>query len=317
MTVRFIFAVLLFLAHAAYAESIRDYVMGREDGSTIHYYLLQSSTASASDTLLLILQGSDCNSVLQVEAIFSDYRNVWPEADVLLIEKYGIDNTLNFSADVEHSDCPSQYLKNDSPQQRVVDIEAVLAAVRQRGRYPNLIVLGGSEGAAVANMVAAKVDEVSATVAFNGGGRWFIDDVIHSIAASAEDSANVEEAVNSFSGFSRHILNSPPSDLVVSGHGYKWWNEMLSLDQLTLLDSVDSPLLIVQGGRDVSVSPKKVDELVAALSKAGKDNIDYRKYEELDHRLSDRRGVSQRGAVVQDINRWLRSNFRGKGHSRD
>jgi pimeloyl-ACP methyl ester carboxylesterase len=238
--------VLLFLTHAAYAESIRDYVMGREDGSTIHYYLLQPSTESASDTLLLILQGSDCNSVLQVEAIFSDYRNVWPEADVLLVEKYGIDKTLNFSADVERSDCPSQYLKNDSPQQRVADIEAVLAGVRQRGRYPNLIVLGGSEGAAVANMVAAKVDEVSATVAFNGGGRWFIDDVIHSISASAEDSASVEEAVNGFRGFSRHILNSPPSDLVVSGHGYKWWHEMLSLDQRKLLEAVDTPLLIVR-----------------------------------------------------------------------
>ena len=311
MTVRFIFAVLLFLAHAAYAESTRDYVMGREDGSTIHYYLLQASTESASDTLLLILQGSDCNSVLQVEAIFSDYRNAWPEADVLLIEKYGIDKTLNFSADVERSDCPSQYLKNDSPQQRVADIEAVLSAVRQRGRYLNLIVLGGSEGAVVANMVAAKVDGVSATVAFNGGGRWFIDDVIHNIAASAEDSADIEGAVNSFRGFSRHILNSPPSDLVVSGHGYKWWNEMLSLDQLGLLGAVDSPLLIVQGGRDVSVSPKKVDELVAALRKAGKDNIEYRKYEELDHRLIDTNRVSQRSAVVKDINRWLRANIGG------
>lgn len=314
MTVRFIFAVLLFLAHAAYAESVRDYVMGREDGSTIHYYLLQPSTESASDTLLLILQGSDCNSALQVEAIFSDYRNVWPEADVLLIEKYGIDKTLNFSANVERADCPSQYLKNDSPKQRVADIEAVLAAVRGSGRYPNLILLGGSEGAAVANMVAAKVDKVSATVAFNGGGRWFIDDVIHSIAASAEDSADVEEAVNGIRGFSRHILNSPPSDLVVSGHGYKWWYEMLSLDQRKLLEAVDTPLLIVQGGRDVSVSPKKVDDLVAALNKAGKDNIEYRKYEELDHYFSDRRGDSQRGAVVKDIHHWLRSNFREKGH---
>lgn len=314
MTFRFICAVLVFLAHAAYAESIRDYVMGREDGSTIHYYLLQPSTESASDTLLLILQGSDCNSVLQVEAIFSDYRNVWPEADVLLIEKYGIDKALNFSADVERSDCPSQYLKNDSPQQRVADIEAVLAALRQRGRYANLIVLGGSEGAAVANMVAAKVDEVSATVAFNGGGRWFIDDVIHSIAASAEDSADVEEAVNSFRGFSHHILNSPPSDLVVNGHGYQWWYEMLSVDQFKLLEAVDTPLLIVQGCRDVSVSPKKVDELVAALNKAGKDNIEYRKYQALDHHFSDRRGDSRRGAVVKDINRWLRSNFREKGH---
>jgi hypothetical protein len=57
-----------------------------------------------------------------------------------------------------------------------------------------------------------------------------------------------------------------------------------------------------------------VDELVAALNKAGKDNIEYRKYQTLDHHFSDRRGDSQRGAVVQDINRWLRSNFREKGH---
>ncbi|MGN5142810.1 alpha/beta hydrolase family protein [Aeromonas caviae] len=82
---------------------------------------------------------------------------------------------------------------------------------------------------------------------------------------------------------------------------------MLSIDQLDTLKKVNSPLLIVQGGMDTSVSPQKTDELMQRLKDLGKNNIEYRRYEELDHGLKNSDGKSQRKEVVSDINMWLRS----------
>ncbi|MDX7891508.1 prolyl oligopeptidase family serine peptidase [Aeromonas caviae] len=277
----------------------------RDNGSPISYYLVQH--AHDTDTLLLILQGSDCNSVLKIESILTEYKNVWPEADVLLIEKYGINRKLKYSKDAERKDCPAQYLEKDNPAQRVADINTVLGIVRKDGQYKKLILLGGSEGAVIANLVSADIDSIDATIAFNGGGRWFIDDVSHSIAVKHNNPEEARKEIDGFKGFAEHVLNNKPFELDVSGHGYHWWQQMLSIDQLDTLIKVNSPLLIIQGGRDTSVSPQKTDELVQRLKELEKNNIEYRRYEALDHGLKDSDGKSLRKEVIRDITIWLRS----------
>ncbi|HAU4894608.1 TPA: prolyl oligopeptidase family serine peptidase [Aeromonas hydrophila] len=277
----------------------------RDDGSPISYYLVQHP--HDADTLLLILQGSDCNSVLKIESILTEYKNVWPEADFLLIEKYGINRKLKYSTDPARKDCPAQYLEKDNPAQRVADINTVLDIVRKDGQYKAFILLGGSEGAVIANLVSADVDYIDATIAFNSGGRWFIDDVSHSIAAEHKNPEEARKDIDGFKEFSEHVLNSKPFELDVSGHGYHWWQQMLSIDQLDILQNVKSPLLIVQGGIDTSVSPQKTDELLQRLKELGKDNIEYRRYEALDHGLKSSDGKSLRKEVVGDMNMWLRS----------
>lgn len=302
-----LYLILLFLTFSLNAESIRTHSISRDDGTEISYYLLRSLPESQSDTLLLILQGSDCNSVLQVESIFIDYKNIWPAADVLLVEKYGIDKTLTYSEEVERHDCPAQYIQNDSPEQRVADVIRVLKFIREDSHYANLIVFGGSEGAIIANLLSVKIDGINATVSFNGGGRKFIDDLIHNISASAANHAEAKEGIGGFKEFSHYILNSQPNELEVSGHGYKWWHQMLSIDQFWVLKKVNTPLLILQGGSDVSVSPEKVDEMIANLRELKKHNIEYRRYEGLDHGFVNSAGESKRKEIVYDINSWLKS----------
>ncbi|HDX8341719.1 TPA: dienelactone hydrolase family protein [Aeromonas dhakensis] len=305
MRMRTIYLLLLFLTCSTSAQEDMTRTASRDDGSPISYYLVQHS--HDADTLLLILQGSDCNSVLNINSILSDYKDVWPEADLLLIEKYGVDSKLKYSTDPARKDCPAQYLEKDSPAQRVADIETVLDIVRKDGQYKKFTLLGGSEGAVIANLVTAAVDYIDATVAFNGGGRWFIDDVSHSIAAEHKNLETARKEIDAFKGFAEHVLNSKPFELDVSGHGYHWWQQMLSIDQLDTLKKVKSPLLIIQGGRDMSVSPQKTDELMQRLKDLGKNNIEYRRYEALDHGFKDSDGQSQRKEVVKDINIWLRS----------
>ncbi|MGU5550729.1 alpha/beta hydrolase family protein [Aeromonas hydrophila] len=297
--------LLLLLTFISNADDIITRTGSRDDSSLISYYLVQHS--HDADTLLLILQGSDCNSVLNIDSIFTDYKDVWPEADLLLIEKYGINRKLKYSTDPARKDCPAQYLEKDSPAQRVADIKAVLDIVRKNGQYKTFILLGGSEGAVIANLVTADVDYIDATIAFNGGGRWFIDDVSHSIAVKHSNPEEARKAIDGFKGFAEHVLNSKPFELEVSGHGYHWWQQMLSIDQLDTFKKVNSPLLIIQGGRDTSVSPQKTDELMQHLKELGKSNIEYRRYEELDHGLKNSDGKSQRKEVVSDMNTWLQS----------
>lgn len=107
--------------------------------------------------------------------------------------------------------------------------------------------MGGNEGAVIANLVSADIDSIDATIAFNGGGRWFIDDVSHSIAVKHNNPDEARKEIDDFKGFAEHVLNSKPFELDVSGHGYHWWQQMLSIDQLDILKKVKSPLLIVQG----------------------------------------------------------------------
>ncbi|MDH1899456.1 alpha/beta hydrolase family protein [Aeromonas caviae] len=305
MQVRAISLLLLMLTCSVSATEIMTRTVSRDDGSPISYYLVQH--AHDTDTLLLILQGSDCNSVLKIESILTEYKNVWPEADVLLIEKYGINRKLKYSTDPARKDCPAQYLEKDNPAQRVADIKTVLDIVRKDGQYKTFILLGGSEGAVIANLVSADIDSIDATIAFNGGGRWFIDDVSHSIAVKHNNPDEARKEIDDFKGFAEHVLNSKPFELDVSGHGYHWWQQMLSIDQLDILKKVKSPLLIIQGGIDTSVSPQKTDELVQRLEELGKSNIEYRRYEALDHGLKNSDGKSLRKEVIRDMNIWLRS----------
>ena len=305
MQVRAISLLLLIFSCSVSATAIMTRTVSRDDGSFISYYLVQH--AHDTDTLLLILQGSDCNSVLKIESILTEYENVWPEADVLLIEKYGINRKLKYSTDPARKDCPAQYLEKDNPAQRVADINTVLDIVRKDGQYKKLIQLGGSEGAVIANLVSADIDSIDATIAFNGGGRWFIDDVSHSIEVKHKNPEAARKEVDDFKEFAEHVLHSKPFELEVSGHGYHWWQQMLSLDQLDTLQNVKSPLLIIQGGRDTSVSPQKTDELWQRLKDLGKNNIEYRRYEKLDHGLKDSDGKNLRKEVVSDMNMWLKS----------
>lgn len=305
MQIRAISLLLLLLTCSVSAKDIMTRTASRDDSSQISYYLVPHSYDT--DTLLLILQGSDCNSVLKIDSILTDYKNVWPEADVLLIEKYGINRKLKYSTDPARKDCPAQYLEKDSPAQRVADIKAVLDTVRKDGQYKRFILLGGSEGAVIANLVTADVDYIDATIAFNGGGRWFIDDVSHSIAVKHKNPEEARKEIDDFRGFAEHVLNNEPFELDVSGHGYHWWQQMLSIDQLDTLKKVKSPLLIIQGGRDTSVSPQKTDEMMQRLEELGKSNIEYRRYEALEHGLKDSDGKSKRKEVISDINMWLRS----------
>ncbi len=116
-------------ASAGIEDSLNIY---RQDGSAITFYLERGHNNDNPKTLLIAVQGSDCNSAKHDKFVQIISRRAWPSADLLLIEKRGITADLPYSADAERADCPAEYIRKDSPQQRVEDIKAVVNKILAR-----------------------------------------------------------------------------------------------------------------------------------------------------------------------------------------
>jgi len=271
----------------------------RSDGSAITYYL----TGRGSDRLLVLIQGSDCNSVFHNTNINDNFSQVMDDADILTVEKYGIDQRLSWNPDPERTDCPDAYLQQDSPLQRVDDYLTVLDQLDQDNRYAQVILLGGSEGALVANLLAAKSDKVTAVVALNGGGRFFIDDVLYNMQSQMPPQA-FSDAEQGFRQFSQSVLQSHEMDITVSGHGYHWWKDMLTADQQQILQAIDVPVLLIQAEEDTHVDPHAFESMVRALKQTA-PHIQPRTYAGLDHAFKDAQGQSQVERVLADIRVWI------------
>ena len=307
MTLRtsLIFLFLCFPIQPLFAFEIDGDSISRDDGSLITYYLDKSQTVEGG-VLLAIIHGSDCNSVTKIVSIQNGLRKSWPKSDLLTIEKYGLDRGLPYVSDGDRPDCPKEYLLNDTPEQRGNDVVSVLGHLKQHHKYKHIVLLGGSEGGLVSNLVASRVNYLSASISFNGGGRWFLDDVIHNIRTQKQSSASTEEDVEGFKQFAEQIVSGEPFDLDMSNHGYAWWHNALSIDQESVVLKIDSPLLLIQSRLDKSVSPSHAADMANNLKSHGKSNVAYREYESLDHGLNDVFGESQMSLVVKDIEAWLK-----------
>ena len=298
--------IQLVIANALLAQPLLNNLplVKRDDGSSIQYYLRLEEAGKHSDNLLVTLQGSDCNSVSKIKGI-DTLRKVYRDADVLTVEKYGITDALPYSAETERADCPDAYIENDCIEQRACDIDRIIRLLRGEWPYRRVILVGGSEGATVAAMLSAKVDYISATVLFGVGGRYFLDDVIHSMAFTISSEEELARSVEGIRQLAQAIHSDAPFDIEMSNHGYKWWHSMFSFDQEATLARINSPVLILQGGNDRSASPAKATEMVNALKKKGKNNFDYIFYPEYDHALHLSDGDDPSGTVIGDINNWL------------
>lgn len=121
----------------------------REDQSVITYYLKKAPDAKY---LAVILQGSDCNSIYNNQFVLDNFADLTPETDTLLVEKYGITQSLPYT-NGERQDCPKAYLDHDSMAQRVQDYVQILDQLKNS--YEKIYLIGGSEGAVVAALISA------------------------------------------------------------------------------------------------------------------------------------------------------------------
>jgi len=306
-------SICLLLAAPAMAIDklgLRQYTLTRFDGSDIRYYLGRRGITKPQP-VLIIMQGSDCNSVVNNPRI-KEIAAVAPAAAVLLVEKYSITADLPFSKETARSDCPDAYLRNNVPEQRVMDYARIVAVLRiSAASWWNrkLIIVGGSEGAQIAEQVAAIIPETDCLIVFGFGGRRFEDDVLQSVRdevkeAGLDDKATEEKVVAMQEMFKAALNDRSPNE-IASGYSHAWWASMLKMDQSAMLRAISVPVLAIQGGRDHNVSIAGERALMSPFRAGGRGNVEYIEYPGLDHAFTDADGTSHWDRVIRDISVWL------------
>ncbi|MCX5465024.1 alpha/beta fold hydrolase domain-containing protein [Alcaligenes parafaecalis] len=275
--------------------------LARANGTAIRYYIQPAAQPQAGEReLLLIVQGSDCNSVAHKSLLWDTLAQARPQADVLAVEKYALNADLPVSDKAEREDCPADYIRHDQPRQRVADLDAVLTQIQARQAYGKVFALGGSEGAVIVHLLAAQTSHLDVVVSFNGGGRWFEDDVLYSAASEEMPAADKEVMLDGLRSFLKQARAG--MEITMSDHGGDWWQQMLSLDQAAVLRGIRIPALLIQSGRDTSVSPQAAAEMFAQVNNP---HLVWNSYPELDHAMNQPDGHSAMPQVVADIARWL------------
>lgn len=274
-------------------EAYADNKLYRDDKTEIRYHLNNPD----ADNLLVVFQGSDCNSVRHMSSVKTIWQVLAPDAALLTVEKYGIDENLSY-VQGERDDCPASYLEHDSMAQRIKDGVRVIKALQDS--YDEVTLVGGSEGGSIALAVAAQVTGLHAVLALNSGSSSFQHDIEYSIRKTLPDSAR-ESVLQGFRQFAEQIAASQQAfPIEVSGHGYAFWKDALTRDLIAPLHDINAPVLIMQSAEDKSVDPEMTQAEVASIIGNGASNVKFKMLPGLNHGFRDTTGTSKLSAVVAE-----------------
>jgi pimeloyl-ACP methyl ester carboxylesterase len=293
---------------AAESSALVHYAVPRLDGTEISYYLAPN-TGDKKQSILLILHGSDCNSIANHPRI-RRFERVATDAVALYVDKYGITTELQWSESDDRNDCPDAYLERNTLNQRVLDILRVVGELRQTAHWwdGQLFIVGGSEGAIVAESVAPLVPETRSLIIFGFGGRWFENDVLHSVQLSLNADGESPQAQAAQLKTVRDLLAGALRDRDPAknfwGYSHAWWASMLEFDQLEALRRVHVPVLALQGSEDEYVDVAGARQMMRELRLQG-SNITFLEYDGLNHGFRDAENRSRLDGVIDDMAKWL------------
>ena len=285
--------------HAAFSAA-ETFTLARADDAYITYYL-QQPPAGTAGPLLLVLQGSQPESVfdhgISDKGLPSRHR-----AGLLMIEKRGV---------VRGSQgCSAEYLTRNDLDARLQDIVDVLRHLRAEPWWNGeLLVLGGSEGGALAVKVADTVPVKRAVLLVTGGGMTMAE-AMPSILRTAMHGAP-EDAIQAAIGRLPHtfadIRNRP--DALDTHFGpcntFRYWHSMLWFRPLDRMLATQTTYLLVHGDRDASHPVASARMTADAFRKAAPDRLVYWEKADLDHGLTDSAGKSHMEEILDAAVAWL------------
>jgi dienelactone hydrolase len=304
------FSVALFtlISSIAFGRTVN---LPRTDGSLMRVYI--ENPAQSSFAVVVLLQGSVCSSSYPmfsstVPALLHDGFGV------IAVEKYGLDENT--------TSCPQSYLDNNTIQSRILDHLQLVAYLRHNlsGWNKRVAWAGGSEGGQVASLVAPLVPETAALIMLaSGGGMTMAEELPLVIPASMKkkggSQTDIQAALDDMNKRFVDIKANPTSSLEWLSDGqearntYKYWNSILWIKALPLLESLNVPIYIAHGTADTSCpfeSSKMIADRFAAL---GKVNLTFKIYPGLEHNWTDSNGTSHGQQVMGEVFQWLKSNM--------
>lgn len=303
---RKVFFWLIFSLGAICAEA-RKIDLVRTDGSLLQFYFEEPKTPNFP--ILFVIQGSTCESsydLFQTTAVRAAALGI----GVVAVEKYGITE--------ETRSCPLEYLENNTIHGRISDHLLVVSYIRKHISQWNkkLLWAGGSEGGQVVALTAPLVPETAMIVMLaSGGGITMAEELpiayerlLRREGASEEKIRDEKEKILQ----QYKVIKSDPtpykewlSDSEKARNTYKYWDSVLWLKALPLLETMEVPMLMVHGTEDTSVPIESSDAVAERFRALGKSNLTYKIFPGLDHKWFDLQGNSHGQEVLNETYNWI------------
>jgi pimeloyl-ACP methyl ester carboxylesterase len=314
-------------AHAGFTENpelppmFRQLDVARPDGSSATVFVGDFDGSFATrKPLLIYLEGSGAMSQFIRRGKMTGYGIYGLVADrasdrfhVATVEKRGVP----FGWRVEHTGsavgAPEEYQRHATLEDRVADVRLALTALLSQPTVDpaRVLLIGHSEGADVAAVVAGRDDRVTHVACLAGGGApQFFDSFVSRRKKLRASGATAEEIAKSLGELEqqiRTILADPDNiDDFWRGHPYKRWATFAAPATADELIHTSANVFVAQGSADESVPMESFDYLVVRLLASGNPNVTIRRYPGRDHGFGGKDVESGVGLmqVIEDVIGW-------------
>jgi alpha-beta hydrolase superfamily lysophospholipase len=160
-----------------------------------------------------------------------------------------------------------------------------------------LIIFGGSEGGAVAALLAPLLPETAAVVIRSSGIGVSIADLIR-LAVPPPVAAEMPKIITAAKA-------NPTGDIRWGGSSYRWWADAADVVPALALLQAKAPVLLIQGELDQHAPVATARATRDIFATAKRRNLTYREYAGLNHFMVDPQGTDHREAVLKDAASWL------------
>lgn len=263
-------------------------------GKAIYFRFDKSSAFHGKDTpvaaFLFVIAGSECRSM---QAYLPDYfRGLDGESGpfrIFILHKRHIEIGLE-----PGRSCNAAFVRDDYPERWLQDqTEFILANLAQAATegWPQaspparVVVMGISEGAEIAPLLALRIPAVTHLVLLGNGGMQPLD----SYRLLATKAANAD-ASRQLAALELALARPAPADpdapaARVNGRSWRYWSQLRELQHTDNLLTLNLPIFIGMGEADASVPVESAYYLQRRFAAAGKHNLSLHVYPGADHGL--------------------------------
>lgn len=272
-----------------------------DDGFALVTSRLESVGAKAKPprALLLYVQGAGTQSAdSHVDALAGA---VTMNMEVILTERRGVVANGGVDADT--------FNQFDTKARQVADLRAVMDHyIRETGGTGGtlpVILMGESEGGAIAAAVAGEDSRVTHLVLIGSGGGWSPAREMEFFVTKRGEYQGVTSLDDLHAQFDR-IKADPDGLSEWNDHSYRHWNSVLWSPPVSDLQKVNIPIFLAHGDHDEAIPVESARALVADLQRQGKTNVTYREYHDVTHAMTDRiTKASIRPLLELDLLKWF------------
>lgn len=275
----------------------------RSDGTDITYYAL--TPPGKSFPAILYLHGSGCSSVDSIIPYFTPFLE--KGFGILTLEKKGV------KPHDTGAPCSKEYLESNDRDQRIND--ALLLLSNTKHLFPNwdgrTVIMGGSEGGAIAPEIAFRYPQSSAVVSLAGGGMgqaWELKKLKEKeLSAAGASQPTIKEELQRLDKKFEEIRKSPTSTQTWDGEDntYKRWASYLWYNALGFFVKLGIPVYVAHGTSDTNAPIESADIVRDRFASLEKHNLTYKRYEGLDHHWTTGNGENQTPRVIGDFLDWV------------